>query len=144
MNIDLTKAWQVFRDGGPISDEELIAMMLEAENALRYLEHRGESFSLATFKTRLDLESLRGFARARGLQVESLERFPMYPDLLREDGTAGVNLFGAHIKGCTDKFAAIHQGEHHDSAGWNQLFEAHMMENTVEAVLSISKQKGTR
>jgi hypothetical protein len=141
MTIDMTKAWQAFRDGDPISDEELIAMMLEAETALHYLEHRGEAFSLATSRTRLDLESLQDFARARGLEIGSLDLFPVYPDLLRADGMVDVHMFTVHVTACVDKFAAVHRGEHHTPSIWNRLFRAHLMTTAVEAIQYVTQQK---
>jgi hypothetical protein len=60
---DLTKAWQTFDRGDPLTDEDIKLLISSAETALIYLDARGERFVSA--KTRQDLYVLRSYLDAR-------------------------------------------------------------------------------
>ena len=59
----LSDLWQMFSKGDPLSDDELALLIRSAEEGLTYLWARKEN--LAASKTAMDLETLRGYVRAR-------------------------------------------------------------------------------
>jgi len=59
----LKAAWDKLERGDPLTDLELKHLKKSAEQGLAYLEARGERFVL--FKTRLDLETIKGYMRER-------------------------------------------------------------------------------
>jgi hypothetical protein len=59
----LKKLWMNFDLGEPLTDSDLKDLIKSAEDALTYLDARNERF--VSSKTRLDLETLRGFQFAR-------------------------------------------------------------------------------
>jgi hypothetical protein len=64
MDYDTMKPlWEKFDRGDPITDSELGMLKKQIEQGISYLEARGERFVL--FKSRLDLERINGYIRAR-------------------------------------------------------------------------------
>lgn len=59
----LINMWRKFDRGDPLTDSELSELIESASDGLRYLQARGERF--VSYKTIMDLETLRGFQRAR-------------------------------------------------------------------------------
>ena len=59
----LADTWQKFDRGDPITDGELKELINSAKEGLRYLRARGERF--VSYKTILDIETLRGFQSTR-------------------------------------------------------------------------------
>lgn len=62
--MNLKVAWEKFRKGDPILDDELEALIQNAEDGIEFLINRQETGGVL-FKTRMDLETLRGYQRAR-------------------------------------------------------------------------------
>jgi hypothetical protein len=60
----LRDAWQRYRDGDPIFDDELRALIKDTRNAIDTLIYRRE-FGIATRTLCQDLATLEGYQRAR-------------------------------------------------------------------------------
>ena len=63
----LKAAWDKYDRGDHLTDEELRMLIKSADQGADYLSARGEW--LARAKTLTDLESLRGYLRARNLKA---------------------------------------------------------------------------
>lgn len=62
--MDLKGAWVKLRDGDAITDNELTAMIAQAEAAMPYLRSRPD-YGLACKDTAVTLDSLKGYQTAR-------------------------------------------------------------------------------
>lgn len=61
------KCWEAYYSGDHISDADLVEMILETRDALKYVEKRGERFYLVASMLRRDLAELESWKVARGL-----------------------------------------------------------------------------
>lgn len=63
--MNLKDAWKRYSVGDRVTDEELDAMIVEAEAAMTYLCNRLPEYTLAVKDTALTLAQLKSYQRAR-------------------------------------------------------------------------------
>ena len=66
-NFDMVHAWYKFDFGDKLSDEELIACVIETKAAIKYLSNRHDGFADSKHKCIQTLNLLEMYTTARGL-----------------------------------------------------------------------------